>query len=233
MTQNELERIQREYAHRDRNDQEQRRYSVFNPANLFIVQTREQALFALLRRQGLHDLAALRVLDIGCGAGGELLRWIGYGCTPSLCTGLDLMYNRVAQARQRLPQTTGIGQGDASHLPYRADHFDLIFLFTVFSSILDENLRRQIAAETCRVIRPGGLIIWYDFWLNPTNPQTRGVRPAEVRRLFPNGQFSFQRVTLAPPIARAVAPASRLLAALLERLQVFNSHYLATIRPKD
>lgn len=232
MTQNELERIQREYARRDKNNLEQHRYSVFNPANLFIVQTREQALFSLLRRQGIRDLAALRVLDIGCGAGGELLRWLGYGCTPSLCAGLDLASNRVAQARQRLPATTGVCVGDASHLPYLSDHFDLIFLFTVFSSILDENLRQQIAAETCRVIQPGGMIIWYDFWLNPTNPQTRGVRPAEIRRLFPKGQFSFQRVTLAPPVARAVAPVSRLFAALLDKLQIFNSHYLATIRPK-
>jgi len=39
-----------------------------------------------------------------------------------------------------------------------------------------------------------------------------------------------QRITLAPPLARAVAPVSWALALLLEGLRLFNSHYLVGIR---
>jgi len=71
---------------------------------------------------------------------------------------------------------------------------------------------------------------YYDFWLNPTNPQTRGIRPAEIRHLFPGCQIEFHRITLAPPIARRLVPISWQLSALLEKLLVFNSHYLSVIR---
>jgi hypothetical protein len=37
-------------------------------------------------------------------------------------------------------------------------------------------------------------------------------------------------VTLAPPIARRLVPVSWLAAAALERLVVFNTHYLGVIR---
>ena len=104
---------------------------------------------------------------------------------------------------------------------------------TAISSILDPQIRRNICAELLRVLRspdlgsgkPGGMILWYDFWLNPVNPQTRGVRPAEIKRLFPNCSFEFHKITLAPPIARRVVPVSWILAYGLERLAIFNSHY--------
>ena len=112
------------------------------------------------------------------------------------------------------------------------------FCMTAISSILDPQIRRNICAELLRVLRspdlgsgkPGGMILWYDFWLNPVNPQTRGVRPAEIKRLFPNCSFEFHKITLAPPIARRVVPVSWILAYGLERLAIFNSHYLVAIK---
>ena len=110
---------------------------------------------------------------------------------------------------------------------------------TAISSILDPLIRRNICAELLRVLRspdpasgkPGGMILWYDFWLNPINPQTRGIRPAEIKRLFPNCLYEFHRITLAPPIARKLAPISWGLCLFLESLKIFNSHYLVAIRP--
>jgi hypothetical protein len=98
--------------------------------------------------------------------------------------------------------------------------------------VLDEAVRRNLAAEMLRVLKPGGLIVWYDFWLNPSNRQTRGIRPAEIRRLFPGCAFDFRKITLAPPLARRVVPLSWLAACLLEKMRVFNSHYLVGIRKK-
>jgi hypothetical protein len=80
-------------------------------------------------------------------------------------------------------------------------------------------------------VRPDGLVLWYDFRFNPTNRQTRGVPAAEIRRLFPNCRIAIERLTLAPPLARWLAPVSPLTCGLLERLRIFNTHCLAAIRP--
>jgi hypothetical protein len=81
-----------------------------------------------------------------------------------------------------------------------------------------------------RIVKPGGLVLSYDFWLNPSNPQTRGIRPAEIKQLFPNCQHEFHRITLAPPITRRLASISWGLCLFLESLKIFNTHYLVTIR---
>jgi hypothetical protein len=97
----------------------------------------------------------------------------------------------------------------------------------------EKNVAVELAGELLRVLRrPGGVILWYDFWLNPTNHQTRGIRPAEIRRLFPGCRFACRRVTLAPPLARRLGPVSWTLGSLLEQVGLLNSHYLAAIRPR-
>jgi hypothetical protein len=83
-----------------------------------------------------------------------------------------------------------------------------------------------------KVTRPGGMILWYDFWLNPGNPQTRGIRPAEIELLFPNCTFEFHKITLAPPVARRLVPVSWIMCVFLENLKVFNTYYLVTISSK-
>jgi hypothetical protein len=85
--------------------------------------------------------------------------------------------------------------------------------------------------EAEHVLKPGGLILSYDFWLNPTNKQTRGLRMSEIRASFPNCQIDSRKITLAPPIARRLIPVSWLLSAFLEKLTIFNTHYLVAIRP--
>ena len=91
----------------------------------------------------------------------------------------------------------------------------------------------RVAAEMLRVLRPAtGAILWYDFWFNPTNPDVRAIRAAEIRALFAGCDVTIQRITLAPPIARRLVGVSWLLCALLERIGILNTHQLALIRPK-
>lgn len=68
------------------------------------------------------------------------------------------------------------------------------------------------------------------FWLNPANKQTRGLLPGEIRSSFPGCHFTFQRITLAPPITRRLASFSWGLCLFLESLRIFNTHYLVAIR---
>jgi ubiquinone/menaquinone biosynthesis C-methylase UbiE len=167
---------------------------------------------------------------MGCGGGGVLTEYLGFGASPENLFGIDLLFDRLLHAHHRLPGS-GFSNADGQSLPYPSKTFDLVLQYTAISSILDPEIRLNICAELLRVLKSGGMILWYDFWLNPTNPQTRGIRPSEIRRLFPGCRFKFHRITLAPPIARRLVPISWQLSALLEKLTVFNSHYLAVIRP--
>ena len=66
-----------------------------------------------------------------------------------------------------------------------------------------------MAQEMLRVVKRTGLIIWYDFHVdNPWNPNVRGVRKAEITRLFPSCSIALERVSLALPLAKMVAPRS-------------------------
>lgn len=228
----DLARLREEYARRQQDTAGRERYSLFNAGQLFMIQQRQRALLSLLRRAGFAPLAGKRILEVGCGSGGVLLEFLCYGATPALLHGAELLGWRLAEAKTVVPQLPLVN-ADGQHLPYRDACFDLVAQYTVFSSILDEQVRRAVAAEMRRVLRPGGLIVWYDFWTNPLNPQTRGLRKAEIRALFPACQATFQRLTLASPVARAVAPYSWLTCHLLEGLRLFNTHYLAAIRPQS
>ena len=87
-------------------------------------------------------------------------------------------------------------------MPFPAGSFDLVLQYTAVSSILNPVLRREICHEMARALKPGGLILSYDFWLNPTNSQTRGLGLMEILESFRGCRLSYQRITLAPPIAR-------------------------------
>ena len=226
----DLDRLRREYADRERRLSGSDLYSRFNQSNLFISQQRQRATLALLRRHGFRPLAGKRILELGCGGGGVLLEYLSYGASPKHLHGLDLLPDRIAQAHTLLPHIP-LTRADGQNVPYADATFALVLQYTAFSSILDETIKTNLAQEMLRVLRkPAGMILWYDFWLNPTNSQTRGIRPSEVRRLFPQCRFEFHRITLAPPIARRVVPVSWQLALLLEKIRLFNSHYLVAIR---
>lgn len=206
------------------------RYSLGNDAHLFEMQRRQRAVLRQLRRAGLWPLAGKDILEVGCGSGGVLLELLSYGAEPARLHGTDLLAERVAAARRLLPHAA-ITCADGRHLPYPDDSFDVVLQFTMFSSILHKPLCYTVANEMRRVLRPEGLILWYDFWLNPLNKQTRGIRPGEIRDYFPRSRYSFERITLAPPVARRLVPLSWPGAQLLEATRVFNTHYLAAIRP--
>jgi len=227
---NDIIRLRNEYEDRKRRFAKSDVYSLFNRANLFIIQQRQREVLTALKKNGFTDLSNLQILEVGCGGGGVLIEYLGFAASPENLFGVDLLFDRLLHAHHTLP-SSGFANADGQSLPYSSKTFSLILQYTAVSSILDPNIRRNICADMLRVLKPGGMILWYDFWLNPTNPQTHGVRPTEIRYLFPDCKFHFERITLAPPIARRIAPFSWELALFLEKLRIFNSHYLATIQP--
>jgi SAM-dependent methyltransferase len=210
---------------------DRRLYSWFNSGHLFIVQERERRLLAMLRSYGCEDLKSKEILEIGCGNGHWIREFIKWGANPSKVKGIDLLDDRVAEAKQLCPTEVEIRCGSAAKLEFSRERFDLVFQSMVFTSILDSGLKQQVAKEMMRVVKRDGLILWYDYHVNnPWNSDVRGVRKKEIYDLFPGCRVSLRRVTLAPPVVRKLAPYSWMGCYLLEKIPWLCTHYLGAIQ---
>lgn len=230
MNSEEIERIRSIYEKRLEAEADSR-YAYWRPANLLLVQRLEWDIAGALAQRGLLPLTDSRALDIGCGDGFWLRFLLRLGAFPSNLHGIDLLPDRAEQASLLSP-AMHIINGDASALPYPDGYFNLVMQFTAFSSILNSSVKQQVAGEMMRVLQTDGVILWYDFIFNPANRDTRGIRKRELQSLFPGCSYRFQRVTLAPPLARGLARYSRLGCTLLDAIPFLRTHYLATISKK-
>ena len=181
------------------------RYGALRPDVWQTLHERQRALLRLLSAAGIGDLAPLDVAEVGCGSGGNLLELLRLGCSPERLTGIELLPQRHAEARARLPAAATVWHGDALQAPLAPASQDIVLQSTVFSSLLDDGFQQRLAEAMWSWLRPGGAVLWYDFiYDNPRNPDVRGVALAEVRRLFPHGRIEVRRVTLAPPLSRRI-----------------------------
>jgi hypothetical protein len=140
----------------------------------------------------------------------------------------------VALARACLPAAVSLFEGDATRLQVEPGSQDVVFVSTVFSSLLDDGFQQQLAEVMWRWVKPGGGVLWYDFIVNnPRNPDVRGVPVSRVRALFPQGRLQCQRVTLAPPIARAVTGVHTGLYPVFNAVPLLRTHVLAWVAKPD
>jgi ubiquinone/menaquinone biosynthesis C-methylase UbiE len=225
----ELERIRTEYRRRALEIPHDF-YRWNRPVNLYIQCQLMRDAIAMLDRAGLFPLDGRSIADIGCGSGTWLLEFAQWGSDVASLSGIDLDGKRVDRARAVLPGAD-LHSGSAAHLPWADGTQDMVTQFTLFSSILSSELKQTVAAEMLRVLRPNGFVLWYDLRFdNPKNPNVRAIGVPEIHKLFPNCKVTVQKVTLAPPIARAVVPHSWILAAALEKLPFLRTHHLMLIQ---
>jgi SAM-dependent methyltransferase len=206
------------------------RYSMLRPDVWQAVQERQRAMLGLFARSGLHDLSGLKLLEVGCGAGGNLLELLRLGFAPAHLSGIELLPERLALARAVLPEALPLLAGDALQAPVPQQSLDIVYVSTVFSSLLDDAYQQRLADAMWAWLKPGGAVLCYDFTIdNPRNPDVRGVPLARLRALFPQGRITHRRVTLAPPLARAVTRIHPGLYGWFNALPVLRTHVLAWI----
>ena len=197
------------------------------------LQERQRAMLRGFVARGWTDLSALRLTEVGCGGGGNLLELLRLGALPEHLSGLELLPARHAAARHALPAATPVWLGDATQAPAQVvapASQDVVLQSTVFSSLLDDAFQQRLADVMWSWLKPGGAVLWYDFTVdNPRNPDVRGVPLARVRQLFPRGHLDSERVTLAPPLARAVCRVHPGLYRVLNTVPLLRTHRLAWI----
>jgi SAM-dependent methyltransferase len=165
-----------------------------------------------------HDLAQLRIVDVGCGSGGFLRQLISWGARPGNLIGTEYQEDRLAEAGATTASGVRWHLGDLDVLDDNS--LDLAVANTVFSSILDEQIRRRLAAEMWRVLTPGGWCMIFDFrYNNPSNPNVRRVARQQLCTYWPaRGVSHYRSLLLAPPLARRLSRAPRLVSELLTTL---------------
>lgn len=227
----EIEEIRKRYEKR-KSLPEKSRYSYFNSGNLFIIQGREKKILELLNKYGMNHLGDKKILDIGCGTGGWLRDFIQWGARPENLYGIDLLEDRIEEARKISPNINFIC-GNAEKLDFPDNNFDIVLQATCFTSIFDLEMKKNIAKEMLRTLKDEGIILWYDFrYNNPKNPDVKGIEIKEIRELFPNCQYDFNLITLAPPLVRRLAPQNWLLCEILGKIPLLRTHYLVIIKKK-
>ncbi len=124
----------------------------------------------------LHHLLALipfdgyrgrRVLEVGCGAGVDLVRFARGG---AIVTGVDLADSAIALARANFEQQGLRGEfhvADGEALPLPDHSFDLVYAHGVVQYTANPS---RLIRECHRVLEPGGLAIFQVYnrvsWLN-------------------------------------------------------------------
>lgn len=222
----EADALRQRYARRGDVD----RYNPLRPDVWQALQERQRAMLGLFAAAGIDDVSSLRVLEVGCGAGGNLLELLRLGFAPEHLSGIELLPERLALARAVLPPALVLQGGDALHAEMPAQSLDIIYVSTVFSSLLDDGYQQRLADAMWAWLKPGGAVLCYDFTVNnPRNPDVRGVPLARLRALFPQGRIRHRRVTLAPPLARAVVRLHPGLYRVFNALPWLRTHVLAWV----
>jgi ubiquinone/menaquinone biosynthesis C-methylase UbiE len=221
------ERIAR--AYQDLEARAGSRWDSANPGNEAILEERRRSTRNLLDKAGLLPLAGKQVLEVGSGTGGELAWMRELGAASEDLVGVDLLPDRVAAARRAHPGTR-FDHGNAEHMSYADESFDLVLALTVFSSIPSEAMARNVALEITRVLRPGGAVLWYDVrYDSASNPNVKAVPAWRVRSLFPALKAKLHSVTLLPPLARRLGPLTSAY-GLLASVPPLRSHLIGLLR---
>jgi SAM-dependent methyltransferase len=145
------------------------------------------------------------VLDVGCGAGTDLVRFARGGARV---TGVDIAASAIELARQNVAQqglAADLRVADGEQLPFENGTFDLVFAHGVVQYTQDAP---ALVRECHRVLKPGGEAIFQVYnrisWLNALSklmkvplehedaPVLRRYSAAEFRALL--GEFQDVRL---------------------------------------
>ena len=158
----------REYWNRHIHDLEITRHPVGSPGFFAdLDQYHFEKLHHLLRLVPFDAYRSKHVLEVGCGAGVDLVRFARGGAAV---TGVDVSPSAIALARENFSQQNlpaDLRVADGEQLPFADNTFDLVFAHGVVQYTADD---RALVRECFRVLKPGGDAIFQVYnrvsWLN-------------------------------------------------------------------
>jgi len=188
---------------KDRND------LLTNPEVLFQHLGFEDSVISALRRAVHLDRKTSKILDVGCGGGGSLMRFLQLGFSPNNLYGIDIIEERINETRKKYPNLNFICN-DATSMQFESNMFDLVLESTMFVQITSEKLSQKIAEEMLRVTKPARYILLIDWrYSNPGNSNYLGVSTKRITKMFSIGSsleiICQTKGALVPPVGRTVS----------------------------
>ena len=98
---------------------------------------------------------AREVLDVGCGNGTYLMKFVAAPGNRRV-TGVDLTFNMLLSARNRVGARCRLMCANVARLPFKPESFDFIFASHVLQFVADVE---GVVAELARCLQPGGVLI--------------------------------------------------------------------------
>lgn len=125
-----------------------------------------------------RDQRSMTLVDVACGTG-RFLRQVRL-CYPALkLTGLDLSRPYLDEARRHLRglRAAELIEASAEHMPLADASVDIVTSVFLFHE-LPPDVRRQVASDVARILRPGGLFVFLDSLQMGDRPQWDGLLEA-------------------------------------------------------
>ena len=126
-----------------------------------------EKLHHLLRLVDFDGYRGKRVLEVGCGAGTDLMRFARGG---AIVTGVDLSSSAIVLARENFAQQglqADLREADGEQLPFADNSFDLVYAHGVVQYTAND---KRLVEECRRVLAPGQLAVFQVYnrisWLN-------------------------------------------------------------------
>lgn len=102
-------------------------YNLLNPSVYMSQQELEREMLKWFKDNDLLPLSNKKLLEIGCGNGANLAKFIKYGFLPENLLGNELLSERINIAKKILPSMVRIIKGDASLLDIEENSYDVVF----------------------------------------------------------------------------------------------------------
>ena len=126
-----------------------------------------EKLHHLMRLVNFNDWGGRAVLDVGCGAGVEVVRFARGGARTF---GVDAAPSAIGLTRANLGHQSlhaGLAVADGEGLPFTANCMDFVYAHGVIQYAADD---AAVVAECHRVLKPGGLAMFQVYnrvsWLH-------------------------------------------------------------------
>ena len=226
----ETSAVRERYARRDGDAQ---RYSLLNPEALFRTQERQRAIADLFVRIGLRDVSEIRLLEIGCGTGANLLEFLRFGFNRSICKA-SICSRRTSNVRaaccRSAPHTSWRRSGRRPGQRFQPGARTSSTRRRSSRLCSTPGFQQRLADvmwESCPTGRRGAVVRLHSQ--QPTQPGCARRSRAPDTPIVPGGRFRMRRVTLAPPLARLVARIHPKLYAPINSCPWLRTHVLAWI----
>jgi SAM-dependent methyltransferase len=137
-----------------------------------------QYILRLIKGRYLEDYSqvkGLKVLDVGCGSGFDLvtihrLGWEPYGCEIS-----EKIVQHALERTAKFGFNPTIKVGDNQNLPYPDNFFDMLWSNNVMHYLDSEQAVEEALAEYSRVLKPGGRVLFQTT--HPRNWLLKDAKP--------------------------------------------------------